>query len=78
MLQVDNQDASFFRDRPERRHTGAVTEQALEALMDSGVVEPNSAPQELEAVELLQRLRRFFSTFILFFCYAFVTSHVSV
>lgn len=57
VLQVDNQEANLFRDHPERRPFGAVTEQALEALMDSGIMEQSNTSQEVvlpQAVEIAQ------------------------
>ncbi|VDK68066.1 unnamed protein product [Litomosoides sigmodontis] len=57
VLQVDNQEGSLFRDRPEERPFGAVTEQALEAFMNSGVMEQNNTSQEVvlpQAVEVAQ------------------------
>ncbi|KAL4003122.1 Ubiquitin family protein [Acanthocheilonema viteae] len=56
VLQVDNQEVNLFRDRAERPF-GAVTEQALEALMDSAVMEQSNTSQEIvlpQAVEMAQ------------------------
>lgn len=57
VLQVDNQEVNLFRDRPEERPFGAVTEQALEAFMNSGIMEQNSTSQEVvlpQAAEVMQ------------------------
>ncbi|MCP9259485.1 hypothetical protein DINM_002429 [Dirofilaria immitis] len=56
VLQVDNQEINIFRDRPEGRPFAAVTEQALEALMDSDI--QNNTSQEValpQAIEMAQR-----------------------
>lgn len=57
MLQVDNQEINLFRDRSEGRPFGAVTEQALEALMDSGIMGQSNTSQEVmlpQTVEMAQ------------------------
>ncbi|VDP14080.1 unnamed protein product [Onchocerca flexuosa] len=57
VLQVNNQEVNLFRDHPEERPFGAATEQALEALMDGGVVEQNNTSQEVvlpQAIEMTQ------------------------
>uniref|UniRef100_A0A0R3RT34 Ubiquitin-like domain-containing protein n=1 Tax=Elaeophora elaphi TaxID=1147741 RepID=A0A0R3RT34_9BILA len=58
VLQVDNQEVNLFRGRPEGRPFGAVTEQTLEALMDSGVMEQSNTSRELvlpQAAEIARR-----------------------
>lgn len=53
---MDNQEVNLFRDRPGRPF-GAVTEQALEALMDSGIMEQSNTSQETalpQAAEMAQ------------------------
>ncbi|CAG9540847.1 unnamed protein product [Cercopithifilaria johnstoni] len=47
VLQVDNQEVNLFRNRPEGRPFGVVTEQALEALMDNGIMEQSNTSQEV-------------------------------
>ncbi|VDO20071.1 unnamed protein product [Brugia timori] len=58
VLQVDNQEVNLFRDRRERRPLSAVTEQALEAFIDTGIMEQSNTSEEVmlpQTEEMAQR-----------------------
>ncbi|EJW74484.1 hypothetical protein WUBG_14608, partial [Wuchereria bancrofti] len=58
VLQVDNQEVNLFRDRREGRPLAAVTEQALEAFMDSGIMEQSNTSEEVMLPQIEEMAQR--------------------